>query len=91
MVLVKILGTLDFLVLLMILFSSLFPKDIILYGAFYLIIKGLIFVLTSRDFASYIDVIIGIYTIFIAFNISHPILTIIMVLYMGEKVVVSLI
>ena len=88
--LAKVLGALDLLVTLIIIFYSLFPKNIIFYGAFYLIAKGLIFVITSRDFASYFDVLCGIYTIFLAFNMSNPIITIIAVLFLGQKVVFSL-
>tara|TARA_Y100000310_G_scaffold345618_1_gene467378 strand:- start:15717 stop:15974 length:258 start_codon:yes stop_codon:yes gene_type:complete len=83
-------GTIDLMVTLIILFYTLFPKSIIFYGAFYLIVKGLIFVLTSKDFASYIDVICGVYTVFLALGISHPIITIAVALFLGQKVVFSL-
>jgi len=89
-ILAKILGSIDLLVTLIILFYSLFPKTIIFYGAFYLIVKGLIFVITSRDFASYIDIICGVYAILLGFNISHPIITVVVVLFLGQKVVFSL-
>ncbi len=88
--LAKVLGALDLLVTLIIIFAPLFPKNIIFYGAFYLIAKGLMFVLTSRDFASYLDIICGIYVIFLAFNLSNPIITILAVLFLGQKVVFSL-
>ncbi|MBI2084818.1 MAG: hypothetical protein HYT70_04400 [Candidatus Aenigmarchaeota archaeon] len=63
-----------------------FSTETILYNAFYLILKGLIFAI--NDWPSRIDILAGIYMVLISFNIfSNNILTVITAVWLGQKIV----
>jgi len=87
MLLFKIFGFLDFVaIIMMVLLSySLVPWRIALIFAAYLIVKGLTF---KGDFASTMDIIVGIYIVLIPI-FSWKLLTIIFTIYMGQKAIVS--
>jgi len=87
---VKILGFFDFVVIFCILFSEILPFTYLIKASLYLLVKGGIFSLTG-DFASYLDVICGIYILFFAFGLSINLFTAIVVLYLGQKCLVSFI
>ena len=87
MLIYKIFGFADLLtvVIMFLLNSSLIPWRFALIFASYLIIKGLIF---KGDFASMMDIIVGVYIILIPV-FSWKILTIILAIYMIQKAVIS--
>ncbi len=61
-----------------------FSTEIVTYHAAYIILKGLIFVL--HDWASRIDVLVGIYMILVAFDIfSFAVITIVSILWLVSK------
>ena len=85
---VKILGVADMLAVLSLLLASVIPQVIIIIMALYLIIKGLIFTIIG-NIPSFIDLIIGFYIIAVSFGISHWIITLIVVVYIVQKAVIS--
>lgn len=84
----KFLGILDGFSIITIIFSFILPKSIILYGAGWLILKGVLFGF-SGEITSWIDFICGIYTMFLAYGIGNNIVTIVVVIYLLQKAVVS--
>ena len=85
------LGILDLISFLVISFHYLAPKKLMMYTFLYLLIKGLFFVLVSRDFASYLDMACGLYIIFLYFGYSISFLTVIFSVYLAQKAVLTLI
>gem|GEM_PF-6919232 len=75
--------------MLCILFAPVFPKNIILYGAAWLIIKGGIFAYTG-NIVSMIDVLCGFYAVALAFGAHSTLLTVVAVIFLAQKVVFSM-
>ena len=86
----KIMGVFDLYAIIAILLAPLFPIKLVLYGAGWLILKGGIFAMMG-NIISYIDIFFGLYMVFLAFGISSSILTIIAIIYLGQKVLFSVI
>lgn len=78
----------DFYAILVILLAPIFPLKFILYGAGWLIVKGGLFA-WAGNIVSFLDVGVGIYLLFVAFGVSSVILTVIAVLYLGQKILFS--
>ena len=86
---VKILGGLDFIAVVIIFFSSLFPQKVMLYAAGYLLFKGVLFAM-GGDIASMLDILCGVYAVFLSYGISSTIITAVVLIYLMQKVVFSL-
>jgi hypothetical protein len=90
---VKILGILDLLAAIFFWVFGLFgiiPQSIIFAFAFYLLIKGTIFLITAERFASILDIACGV-IMFLAISFSMPeIVTILVALYLVQKGIFSL-
>ena len=90
--LIKLLGVLDVMVAILFFANNTFfrflPTVIVLIIALYLIIKGLIFVL-SADVASIIDIICGIIIIASAFSVLPKLVAVIVAIYLVQKGVFS--
>ena len=82
-------GVGDLIALILILLAPVFPKNIILYGAAYLIIKGGIFAYTG-NIVSMIDVACGLYAVAVAFGHSSSLLTVLVVIFLAQKFVFSM-
>ena len=87
MLLFKIFGFFDLLtiIFMFLLNFDAVPWRIAIMFAAYLIVKGLIF---KGDFASMIDIIIGIYIFFIPL-FGWKLLTMIFAIYLGQKAIAS--
>jgi len=87
MILFKIFGFFDFLALIVmiLLVNSLVSWRIGMMFAAYLILKGFIF---KGDFASTIDLVVGVYIALIPV-FSWKLLTIIFAIYLGQKAFIS--
>ncbi|MBN1503284.1 hypothetical protein JW930_07130 [Candidatus Woesearchaeota archaeon] len=92
MVLLKLFGIIDLLAVILFVLSAFFGvKHILLYVvAAYLIIKGTLFTVMSRDIASMIDIICGFYALTITLGVKNNIVNGIIVLYLAQKVFFSL-
>lgn len=67
------------------------PLVLVKYVAFYLIIKGVVFLLFSRDFASSVDVAFGIYLLILASGIyTSNFITILAAAWLLQKSVFGL-
>ncbi len=84
----KILGLGDLFAMVIILFAPVFPKQIILYGAAFLILKGGLFAYTG-NLTSLLDVGCGLYAVALAFGASSTILTVVTVIFLAQKAVFS--
>ena len=88
----KLLAFADILAILALLLSSFLPKTLILLMALYLVVKGLTFIfLFGNLFPSFFDVLCGFYIILAGFGITHWILTVIVILFLGQKAFFSLV
>lgn len=82
----KIMPVLDLISAGLILFSPLLPTDPVRIAGTYLIVKGLFFVLTSKDIASALDFLIGIYAIIIVFfHFYNIFISLIAVIFLFQK------
>jgi hypothetical protein len=89
MLLFKILGIGDLLAMLSIWIAPMVPEKFILLTAIYLLGKGGIFAI-GGDFASYIDVVCGLYILGIIFGIGNVIVSTLISLYLLQKGIYSL-
>lgn len=72
--------------------AEFFPLATIKYIAFYLIIKGGFFLLLSKDFASLVDALFGVYFLILSSGIySNTIITTIAALWLFQKAILGLI
>lgn len=92
--LVKILGIIE-------LWGGIVIGAHLLYGFFslndvyvaivFLLLKGGFFTITSKDFASMVDLVIATYAILALYNIfSNPVITIATIVWLGQKAFFSL-
>ena len=86
---VKLLGGFDLIAVIVIFFSSIFPQKLLLYAAGYLLFKGMFFAM-GGDIASIIDVLCGVYVVLISYGISSSFITVLVLIYLVQKVVFSL-
>jgi hypothetical protein len=89
MVFAKIMGVGDFIAIILILFAPVLPMKVILYGAAWLILKGGIFAMTG-NIVSMLDVLCGLWTVALAFGAHSSTITIIVIIFLGQKVVFSM-
>ncbi|MBI2147068.1 hypothetical protein HYU19_01165 [Candidatus Woesearchaeota archaeon] len=86
--LVKLLGLADLAAVLVILAAPILPMNIIIYSAGYLIFKGGLFAING-NIISILDVVCGILTLLMAFDISSPFITLFMLVFLVQKVFFS--
>src|SRR5512133_616650 len=79
------LGKLDFLTVLILLGAAILPHQFLLYAAVYLLIKGAIFILLNKDFASYGDFISGAYMLILSFGIVIPVIHQVILFWLIQK------
>jgi hypothetical protein len=93
MALLQLLGLFDTVCIIIFVLTQFFSipdKALYIIGA-YLIIKGVLFTVMSKDIASIIDLICGLYALSIVLGFFNPIITLIVILYLAQKVVFSFI
>ncbi len=85
---IKVLGAADFLtgMVLIALHFDVIGKRIALIFAAYLLLKAFAFV---KDFASIFDIAAAIYIVLLMFGIGHVFFTVIFVIYLVQKGIVS--
>lgn len=92
--LMKILGFVELFFAIIIgmhLLYGTFANDTVIFVVGYIFLRGAIFAVTSRDFASIVDLIFGIYAV-LALNgiFSHFTITIALVVWFGQKALLSI-
>ena len=85
----RVLGVLDLVGALLLLAHPIVPKAVLLYFAMYLMFKGGYFAF-RYNIASIIDTAFGVYMIAVAYGFSVNILSLIGLIYLGQKGLVSL-
>ncbi len=87
----QIMPLLDLVSAIVILFSGILPGNVLFYIAGYLLLKGGLFFLMSKDFASAVDIAIGIYVIFIVIGLSHFMANTLASLFLAQKGLLGLV
>lgn len=85
----KTLGTLDFIAVLVVLGAVILPQQLLFVAGLYLIIKGGIFIYESNDFASYGDLVCGIYLLILAMGVKIAVIHPIVLVYLAQKVIIT--
>jgi len=86
----KTLAAADFIAIILILFSPLFSYDVLLIGAFFLIFKGgFFFLLSGGGFVNGMDMFCGMYLLLLAVGLSFSLVTLVSVLFLGQKVLMG--
>lgn len=88
-VVLRILGILDLICALLMLANPIIPRAVLMYFSMYLIFKGGYFAF-KYNVASILDTLAGIYMIAVAYGFSSGVLTLIAVIYLGQKGLISL-
>ena len=86
----KVLGIGDLMSGFMVLMASVFPASWVVFFAKYLLLKGGIFA-AMGNIISMIDVAIGVYMIFLAFGHGFLIINIIVIVFLMQKGLASLV
>ena len=70
---------------------SVFSIDIVLIVVGFIFIRGILFTITSKDFASIVDLVFAVYAI-LALNgiFSHYVITIALIVWFSQKALFSL-
>lgn len=88
---VKLLGFLDILAVIALLAVKISPKPVVIFMALYLIIKGLFFLITgSNMFMNFFDIVSGAYLAAASYGFSHWIATALVIIFLLQKAVISL-
>lgn len=87
----KIMPVLDIFSAIAVLFGPYLPLDVVRIAGTYLIGKGLFFVLISKDIPSFIDLVIGVYAISIAYlHFYNILISLLALLFIGQKSLLAL-
>jgi hypothetical protein len=84
----QLLGSLDVLAAMLLIFSPILPSQPLLLAAVYLMVKGLLFLL-GGDTVSMIEMAVGFYFIFAAFDLVWNPITVLCALFLLQKGVLS--
>ncbi len=87
---VKLLGILDLVCILALVFPTEISPSFTIACALYLLIKGGVFLLTAKDWISAIDVLVGIYLLFAAAGMTQIVIAIIAIVFLMQKSIRSL-
>ena len=87
---VRALGLGDLITVLIVIFAQSLPHKAIIYGAFFLLLKGGLFFMMTRDIASIIDFTVGIYMVFLAFGAYSQFFHFLSIIFLGQKGLFSL-
>ena len=83
------LGKLDLITVIILLGAAILPSKLMFYAAFYLIVKGGIFILLSRDFASYGDLFSGLYLLVLSYGVYVPYLHQVVLFWLLQKTILT--
>ncbi len=83
------LGKLDLITVLILMGAAILPHKLLLYAAIYLILKGGIFILINRDFASYGDLFSGFYLLVLSFGLKIPVIHQIVFFWLLQKTILT--
>jgi hypothetical protein len=88
MIILWIFSIIDFTIALIIISASILPQKAVFYGALYMLGKGGFFAYTG-DFISWLDIIVGVYMLFLVFGVGNIWISLIAFFYLLQKVVMS--
>ena len=86
---IQLLGILDLLASLLVLYSIFLPQKLLFIAAWYLIFKGAFFSLTNIDFLSLGDVLAGLFLLLLAFGVTSPGFSVAIAIFLLYKGVMS--
>ena len=85
------LGKLDLITVIILMGAAIFPKKLLLYAAIYLILKGGLFILINKDFASYGDLFSGLYLVLLSTGVKIPYLHQVVFFWLLQKTLMTFI
>ena len=85
------LGKLDLLTVLILMGAAVLPSKLLVFAAIYLILKGGIFILLNKDFASYVDLFSGFYLLVLSIGINIPYLHQVVFFWLLQKTIMTFI
>ena len=85
------LGKLDLITVLILMGAAILPSKFLLFAAVYLILKGGIFILINRDFASYGDLFSGLYLVLLSTGLKIPYLHQVVFFWLLQKTILTFI
>jgi hypothetical protein len=85
------LGKLDFITVLILMGAAILPNKLLLYAAIYMILKGALFIMMSKDFASYGDLFSGVYMLGMVFGIHISVVHGIVLFWLVQKTIMTFI
>ena len=88
---VKLLGFTDILAIVALLGASMLPQISVLIMGLYLIIKGVLFMILGGQLPNILDIICGFYIVTVSYGLSHWVINLIVILYIGQKAIISLV
>ncbi|RMF55652.1 hypothetical protein D6745_01500 [Candidatus Woesearchaeota archaeon] len=86
---IQLLGLLDLLAALLVLYSIFLPQKLLFIAAWYLIFKGVFFSIATIDFLSIGDVLAGAYLLLLAFGLASPAFSAAIAIFLLYKGVMS--
>jgi hypothetical protein len=69
--------------------AAVLPQKLLFFAAIYLLVKGLAFIMMTRDFASYGDFFSGIYLLVLSFGITIPVVHSIVLFWLFQKTLMT--
>jgi hypothetical protein len=85
------LGKLDLITVLILIGAAILPSKLLVFAALYLILKGVIFGLLNKDFASYGDLFSGFYLLVLSTGIKIPYLHQVVFFWLLQKTIMTFI
>lgn len=85
------LGKLDLITVLILMGAAILPSKLLLYASIYLILKGAVFILVSRDFASYGDLFSGLYLLLLSGGVKIPYVHQVVFFWLLQKTIMTFI
>lgn len=90
----KILGFIELIFAIIVgghLLYSIFPREIVFLIVVYILIRGVLFAISSKDMASIIDILFGVYVLLALYGFfSNSVITIAFTVWLAQKGLFSL-
>ena len=88
---VKLLGFADILAIISLLASNILPQSLVLIMGLYLIGKGVLFIILGGQLPNILDILCGFYILLVSYGISNWVISLIVIFYIGQKAIISLV
>jgi hypothetical protein len=69
--------------------AAVLPHKLLFFAAVYLLVKGIAFIMMTRDFASYGDFFSGVYLLVLSYGIFIPVVHQIVLFWLFQKTIMT--